>query len=313
MAGLARVIARCLDPQPERRYQTAAELARALAGCRDLSRMEKELPGGGRLVRAAGKHPFLWLVLLTLLPHFLGSVVNISYNGLRIDLAPEQRAAFARITLGYNVVIYPLCVWLIYRLLAPLVRGWRRLEGPEPLDGSPRAELRRRVLWFPLGVGAVAVIGWLPGAVLFPLGIDLLAGPVGGAVYGHFLISFTIAGLIALTYSVFGVHFIALRILYPRLWGDGQELRQQAGPELARLGRRLWVLQVLAGLIPLATAALLVGTRPDPAWGSSNGNFRLLVVGLIGLGMAGLVLTISVSGFLSRTLTVLVGEGRRES
>ncbi len=111
--ALAQVIGRCLEPQPQGRYQTAAELTRALEGCRELRRVARELPPGGRLVRSAGRHPFWWLAVLALLPHCLGSIVNISYNGLRIELSPEQREAFARITLCYNFLVYPLCLWLL--------------------------------------------------------------------------------------------------------------------------------------------------------------------------------------------------------
>jgi serine/threonine protein kinase len=308
--GLARVIGRCLEPQPEDRYQTAAELVRALEGSAELRRVARELPPGGWIVRSAERRPFLWLAILALLPHCLGSIVNISYNGLRIGLTEAQWQAFARITLAYNVLIYPLCLLWLWRLVAPVVRGWSRLTRRGGLRGPPLTELRRRVLRLPGGAAVVSVVGWLPGALLFPLALDYCAGPVGSTVYGHFLISFAIAGLIALTYSVFGVHFVVLRILYPRLWDDGQELRQRAGPELASLGARLWALQGLAVLIPLAAAMLLVGTGPEQLPGTSYRDFRWLVIGLIGLGTAGFVLAVTVSGFLSRTLVALTG-GKR--
>ncbi len=311
--ALAQVIGRCLEPQPEQRYQTAAELTRALEGCRELRRVAKELPAGGKLVRAAERRPFLWFALLALLPHVLGSVVNISYNALRIDLTPAQREAFARVTLGYNLLVYPLCLWLLYRLVIPVVRGWRGLTGAAAPEGPQLAELRRLVRRLPWGAALISALGWLPGGLVFPLVIDDRAGPIGAAVYGQFLISFTIAGLIALTYSVLGVQFLVLRVLYPRLWGDGQEFRRQARSELAGLESRLWGLQLLAGLIPLAAAALLVDTGPEQLPGGNYQDFRLLVTGLIGLGTTGLVLAVTVSGFLSRTLAVLTGGERREA
>jgi serine/threonine protein kinase len=310
--ALAHVIGRCLQPQPERRYQTAAELTRALEGCRELRRVAKELPPGGRLVRSTEQRPFLWFAILALVPHVLGSIVNISYNGLRIDLTPAQRDAFAGVTLCYNLLVYPLCLWLLYRLVIPVVRGWRGLTGSAAPEGPALAELRRLVRRLPWGAALLSALGWLPGGLVFPFVIDWRAGPIGAAVYGQFLISFTIAGLIALTYSVLGVQFLVLRVFYPRLWGDGQEFRRQARSELAGLGSRLWVLQLLAGLIPLTAAALLVDTGPEHLPGRNYQDFRLLVIGLIGLGTAGLVLAVSVSGFLSRTLAVLTGGERRE-
>src|SRR5438045_3322682 len=77
-------------------------------------------------------------------------------------------------------------------------------------------------------------------------------------VYRHFLLSFTISGLIALTYSVFAVQYVALRALYPRLWVDTGGLRHQARDELKNLPRRLTVLQLLAGVIPLSGAILMI-------------------------------------------------------
>jgi hypothetical protein len=302
--SLVQVIGRCLEPQPEQRYQTAAEVARALEACRELRRVARELPSGGRLVRSAEHRPFLWLTVLALLPHFFGSAVNISYNGLLV-VTPDAREAFTRITLGFNLLIYPLCLWLLWRLLMPVVWGWRQVAGPTAPPGSQVTSFRRRVLQLPAGVAILSAVGWFPGGLLFPLALDYLAGPVGATVYAQFLFSFLIAGLVALTYSFLGVQFVVLRILYPRLWGDGQEWRERAGPELAPLAWRLWGLQLLAGVIPLTAAALLVGTGPDQLPGRNYHDFRLLVAGLIGLGTAGLVLAVSVSGFLSRTLVVL--------
>jgi hypothetical protein len=74
----------------------------------------------------------------------------------------------------------------------------------------------------------------------------------------------------------------------------------------------LWGLQVLAVLIPLAAASLLVGTGPEQLPGTSYREFRWLVIALIGVGTAGFVLTVTVSGFLNRTLAALTG-GQRMS
>src|SRR5262245_36715560 len=81
---LDRAVRRCLAPQPERRYQTGAALALALEGCRAQRRLERELPPPGWLTRAALRDPFLWLGLLALLPHALGSFVNISCNAFHV-------------------------------------------------------------------------------------------------------------------------------------------------------------------------------------------------------------------------------------
>src|SRR5206468_12266293 len=132
----------------------------------------------------------------------------------------------------------------------------------------------------------------------------LLSEPVPPAVFGHFLASFTISGLIATTYSYFGIQLFVLRILYPRLWADPQAPRQQARRELGRLLGRLGLFELTAGLIPLSGAVLMLSVGPADRL---TLGFRLLVIGLIGLGMAGFAAAPWASGRLSRTLHVLVG------
>jgi hypothetical protein len=245
-SSLATVIRRCLQPEPAQRYQSAHELAEALQGCRELRRIEKELPAAGPLTRAALRHPLAALILLTLLPHVLGSIVNISYNSLRIvsALTLDQQVAFTRLVLGYNLVVYPLCVVCLYWLVRPLWQTNHPLSGGEPSTEDLNARLRKRALSLPFWAVVLSCVGWLPGGLLFPLALHGLAGPLPPNVFGHFLFSFTISGLIALTYSVYGVAFVVLRVLYPRLWGDARGLRQTMAIELATMGGRLRILQI---------------------------------------------------------------------
>jgi serine/threonine protein kinase len=359
---LDRAIRRCLDPQPERRYQKAAELAQALEGCRQLRQVEKELPAAGPITRTARKHPFMILVLLALLPNILGSVVNISYNSVQIvgALEASQRQTFYHLLIGYNAVTYTLCLAVTFWLLAPLIRIWKELQSLETRrqgdaetgrqgdaekrrhgdtetrrrgvletkgegaretrkqgdletsSPSPRlrvsaspclpSAMRRRALALPLWAAGLSCVGWLPGGLLFPLLIDLAAGPLPSKVFGHFVFSFTISGLIALTYSGLAVQWIVLRILYPQLWTDGSGFRETARQELTSLDRRLRVWQFLAGLIPLAGAALILSVGPEEfsLW------FRILAIALIALGMAGLGLGLLIGSRIQQILVALV-------
>ncbi|HEV2949951.1 MAG TPA: serine/threonine-protein kinase, partial [Gemmataceae bacterium] len=350
---LDRVIRRCLDPQPERRYQKAADLAQALEGCRQLRQVQKELPAGGLITRLAMSHPFIILILLALLPNILGSVVNISYNSVQIvgALEASQRQTFNHLLIGYNAVTYTICLAVAFWLLVPLIRAWKELQSkakseilnpksetnpkfevaatdgtrkehglesvldPGAIRGSFRfqisnfgfrisdlAAMRRRVLALPLWAAGLSCIGWLPGGVLFPLLIHLTAGPISSKVFSHFLFSFTISGLIALTYSGLAVQWIVVRVLYPRLWMDGSRFRETARQELTSLDRRLRVWQFLAGIIPLAGAALMVSVGPE----EFSLGFRILAVALIALGMAGLGLGLLIGSRIQQILTALV-------
>jgi serine/threonine protein kinase len=304
------VLRRCLDGEPPRRYQKAAELADALEGCRELQRIDRELPPSRWLGRLVPAWPLLMICVLTLLPHALGSLVNITYNGLRIvsALTPGQQSVFFYFLLGYNLLVYGVAVAVFFRVVGPVLRTWHRLSGPDPPTAAEVTATRRQVLALPLWVIALSCLGWLPGGLLFPLAIHLFAEPVAPGVFCHFLVSFTVSGLIALTYSYFGVQFVSLRLFYPRLWIDGRGVRQQAREELRSVERRLWIFQALAGLIPLTGAVLMVQVGPEEFVAGNYHTFRVLVTALIALGMAGFGVALLVSNQLSQTLTVLTGK-----
>lgn len=244
------------------------------------------------------------------------------------SLAGTQQSVFARLVIAYNLAVYPACLAVLAWLVVPVVRVWRRLHEPgsrrvgrvsevhhDPTDGArgpiPPSEpsidesqvlvARRRMLTWPAWTVGLACAGWLPGGLVFPLGIHLFAGPVGAGVFGHFILSFTISGLIALTYSYFGVEFLVLRVLYPSLWVEAGSLRQAMAAELAGHGARLRWFQFSAGVIPLIAAVLLMAAAPDV---SSAPGFRLLATALLFAGMAGFGLALLAGNLLSRTLAV---------
>ena len=174
---LEGTVSRCLMPNPEDRYTTARVLARSLDGCRELRRIQRELPAPGPITRLAMRYPFTLLVAFAILPHVLGSVVNISYNELQIagDLSPAQNEIFLRTILVYNLVVYPFCFWACYRLVGPVWRTWRN-RGIEPAQCLEPTWTRRRALSLPLWAVGLACLGWLPGGILFPAAISYFDG-----------------------------------------------------------------------------------------------------------------------------------------
>jgi hypothetical protein len=308
------VVRRCLLAEPGKRYQSSADLAEALKGCLEHRHTEKDLPRGGLVTRATLRHPVLVGLVLMFVPQLLGSIVNISYNSLRIvvNLTPEQQTTFVHLILVYNALVYPLAIWIVLRLMAPVVRVWRQLNGPDIPDDAEVARVRRLVLRLPAWTVILSCLGWLPGGLIFPLALDWLAPPIAADVYLHFIISFTISGLIALTYSLFAVQFVVLRVLYPRLWVDARGLRRESREELGPLDWRLGVFQLLAGLIPLVGAVLMASVGPDEEFeAGSYGRFRVLVTALIAAGMLGFTAALSASRQLQHILSALIGSERR--
>jgi hypothetical protein len=242
-------------------------------------------------------------------PHVLASVVNVSYNALRIRLTDDQYLYFMQLVLAYNAVAYPLCIFLSIAVILPIRRLWRRLGRGDVLGSEAVAAARRQALRLPLWTILISSLGWLPGGLIFPLGLQLMTrDPVGLDVYTHFLVSFTLSWLIAMTYSFLAAQFLVLRILYPSFWAEAGDMRAVARTELAGLERRLGLFQFFAVLIPLAGAILMIGVSGDTFEGRDYPTFRLLVTALIALGMLGLGVAILATSRLRQTLTTLVGK-----
>lgn len=294
--ALDSAICRCLDPDPDRRYQTADELCEALQASRQLHVIRQALPVPGKLLQMATRKPLLMLILAVLIPSLLGSGINISYNLLRIvdSLTADQKEVFNHMLLAYNLTIYPICVGLLaYRALPIFRRG----------QVEDREVVRRRIVSLPVWIVALGALGWLPGAVVFPLGLHLAAGPLSATIFGHLVIDFLLSAMIAVTYSYFGAEAILLRVLYPRFLIDQPMPQRAARRELRRISLRIKIAQVVAAMIPLLAAILVVLIEPA----EREGEFRFLVTVLIALGMIGFCFSMTAVGVLQRTLQALTG------
>lgn len=319
---LDRTIRHCLEPDPGQRYQTAAELARALEGCREWHRSHKELPPAGPLTRATYHDPRLFCVVLPLLPQLVAAVVDLTYNHLWLSSHPEGarwHSTFTWLALGYTAAALVATGWAAHALCAPLWQAWDLLRQGADMDADRLAAVRRWAVRIPLWALVLSCLGWLPGGILVPLVLAALVGPVGGEVFLHLGLSFTLAGLIALTYTVYVAIFVVFRVGYPELWSDAQRMWQTASTELAALRKWLGGLQMLAGLVPLtAGAALLlsqIGGRPEQGSAPGYRVFQVLLLTLILLGMVGSGLAAWAHSYLQRTLAALTGDsfvsGRR--
>jgi hypothetical protein len=299
---LERSIARCVNPSPDERFPSGAELGEQLDGCRRLRQAERQLPPVKKVFQPILRRPFLWLILLVMLPQFVGSAVNITYNATQIvgHLSQRQRELFVELVFNYNAIVYPIALVLFVLGVRPVWRCWGALSRAETVADAEVEAARRRALRLPRFIAGLVALGWFPGGVLFPLLIDALAPELGWRAQAHFVVSFWMSGLIALAYSLCGVQFIAVRALYPGLWTDARQFGDTARRELAPVTTQLAWIQVLAGSIPLLAAVLvvLVGDSDDRT-------FQLLVVALIVLGMAGSHITNIVTRRLSRVVAAL--------
>jgi hypothetical protein len=250
------------------------------------------------------RRPFLWLILMVVLPQLAGSAVNIAYNATQIGgkLTPEQKQLFTQLIIGYNAIVYPIALTLFILAVRPVWKCWNALASAEPLADGYVESARRKALRLPLWTAALTAFGWFPGGFLFPAIIFLAHPPLSMDTAGHFVTSFCMSGLIALAYSLCGVEFVVLRALYPGMWRNARDFEHSAKQELAAVPKHLFWIIVLAVAIPLLAAimSLVLGDNPVDM-------IRILAAGLIFLGIAGLGVAIVVSRVLSRVAQALTG------
>jgi serine/threonine protein kinase len=301
---LEQTICRCLAADPQDRFASGGELAEQLEGCRQQRQAERALPPASRtfpgfIVPWIMARPFLWFVLLVLLPQIVASVFNISYNASQIaeHLTQPQQRMFVQLVTIYNAVMYPVALALFGWAFFPVRRTWREMHAAAPLAPGRVAAARKQALRLPLWVAGLTAAGWLPGGVLFPAVISARTGMLELEAWMHFVASFTLSCLIALAYSLCGSQFVIQRALYPRMWDDVRHFTATARQELAPMASRLVWIQRLAGSAFIA-AVLVLGLSD----GETSSAFKGLVIGLILLGMFGYQLATRVT----RSLTDIV-------
>ncbi len=290
---LASVIRKCLAHDPLDRYASASALAAALAGTRYLLDVRRALPPAGRLVRFAQARPVVALAVAGLLPHVFASILNIAYNTVNIHLEGEQKHAFESLIIAYNVLAYPVCALILLSLLNAMQV---RLSELPRLRADEVDDVRRRVRRFggwAIGLGA---IGWLPGILVFPAGIDAQAGPIASSVYAHFAVSFMLSGLVGIVFSYLAIEWVVFRTLLPRLGNPDANPAVHMAEEVRPLTAPFGPFLVLACVVPLTGAVLLVALSED----AMTLGFRLLVALLIGLGALGVGLAEQLTRQLAR-------------
>jgi serine/threonine protein kinase len=295
--ALEQSICRCLAPEPKDRFQSGAELADQLEGCRQYRQAERALPPAKKIVTSMLARPFLWFVMLVIAPQLFASAFNIYYNFGQIAyyLDDSQEAMFLQLVNIYNAVMYPVAIALFAWAFFPVRRVWREMHAAAPLPAGRVAAARSQALQLPLWVTGLSAAGWLPGGLLFPAVISARTGMLDFGVWMHFFASFTLSGLIALAYSLCGSQFVIQRALYPRMWDDVRQFTATARKELAPMAARQTWIQLLAGSALVAALLLLIFSPDEPI-------FRAIVGSLIVLGWFGF----QVASHVSRSLTDIV-------
>lgn len=283
---LARILARCLAPDRDLRWESGRELAGQLDLCLDQRARDLLDPPRDRWERRL-RGWAVWIVLLAnLIPNGFGAVFNFLYVKRSIvpHLLPATQARFDTLAALVNGTAFPVGIALIVWLAVRVMRGLRRLESRSTVSRAQAAAWRRECLRLGERCAMICVSLWTIAGVSYPLAMRLQSLEISRSDAVHWAASLAVSGLIAVAYPFFGVTYFAVRSVYPGF------LHHQApgtadADELARLKNRLGVYLIVAASVPLLAIGGLTMVAADSTAGTGAIIGFLCLGGIVGLAV----------------------------
>lgn len=279
--GLGEIVRRCLEPDPDHRFSSGAALASSIDLCLQPEARRLLQDQGTPWKRLIIRWPLSSIVIATLIPNLVGAVFNFLYNRGEVQtLIPDADATFMRIQSVINFITFPTGILSAGWLVGSVTRA-TRVDIQSKLSATELAKQRRRCLELGNMASIVGMTLWLVAAPAYPILLHMLYGDVPAAIYGHFLASLTLCGLIAAAYPFFAVSLMALRCFYPALvrW---ESISADELPALKNLARASWFHLVLAASVPMLAVTILALSGLD----RRTALVQLAAGGAIGFGMA---------------------------
>lgn len=281
--GIRLIIHKCLAANPDRRFQSAAALAQAFDGCREIRDILKSYPRSGWGLILAMRFPWLAMTLCWFLPQVAASFVCAVYLSGSIDSIALWGGFYP-----FAFIYFALSIaWMFW--LTPLmdycfhpVKAFENAEaGPQTRNRALRVSrfsfLVFCFLWLP---GHVLSFGWQSEGILNMNPAELL----------HPIFVCGFSALIALSVSVLLTQLVALHAVYPCLWLGSSSIRDTAGGELYSLKRRLRKYYFLLIVAPAVAAVLAMLDPGRPAF-----DLNLLLSSFAGILLAGILIDYTVS------------------
>jgi adenylate cyclase len=248
------------------------------------------------------RHPLVAFFVLGILSNAAGSVFSILYNDwliVRHYLTPPQQAAFWQVVWAYNLVAYPLCLALMVVLLRPLARCRRHLCGAGPVSPGLLARCQRRLINLPGLQVCINFLGWIPGAVVFPLGIGLLGGwddigPIGW----QFAVSFLVSALLTTVQTYFVLEAFLFKYVYPDFFRQDRPADVAGGVFRITFRQRMILYWLAVALVPL-TALLVVELNATADHADWLDDLRRLALGVTAVAV---VSSAAIGAVTGRTL-----------
>ncbi len=283
-ASVVEVLKKCLAPEADDRYQSAAELARELDLCLK-PRAHSLLHGRGAWRTIFKRHPVITLVSIGLLPNIVLSALNIAYNwqGIVNQLSTEEQRVFFRSQiLVVNSVMYLIGLGYVVRTRGRLLQTLARLARARPVE-PPSDDMMRKCLTFGGAVALISVLLWGISGFIFPTWMQYRLGEgnnISVEHFRHFVVSNMLCGVIAATQSYYVVTFLAVRYCYPWLM-QARTIESHDASDLADLVRRGRIVLGITMSIPFVALCAVVLLNFDRLVIGALGG-----VGLVGCGLA---------------------------
>ena len=289
---------RAIKFESKDRYSSAREFGETLKGVASLNRatLNRNKILSRWPLKFLSQHPVISLILAGLLPHVVASALQIAYNQAEIISRLNKPAGdlFNWLLFVVNPVAYPICAALVIAYILYGLRPWLKLKQGRPCLEMDLAAARKHLLQIPALCSIVGTLGWLGGAITFPVAIYCFAGGFDSNVLIHFILSFMISCAIGVVFSYSLILAIAIYVIYPTCFQTPHKFTEFAEAEIGPFRQRFAALSSVAGLIPLLGASLVIATfNPMDLTIDQRSSlspelaFKSLVVGLICSSMIG--------------------------
>ena len=263
------------------------------------------------------KRGLMVAIVAPLLPNLVGSVFNIWYNFSNIKplLTENQMERFLDAVTIYNLIVYPVLVTGVAIWAKSIGRTRNKLLAGEAVWPDEMLRAQQKVINLPWGLVTISCIGWFLCIPVFLIVMYASAEPLHPHIKVHLPISFIVAGLIAVTQSLFVAEICSLRLLYPTFFPNGGAAETEGGYTLGLVGKGLiWALSaVVCPVISLLLLLLAPVETRDAEWFAWFSWFAIAVAvvsisfGLISAVLIGRLVTEPVNHL--REAAHRVGEG----
>ena len=218
-----------------------------------------------------------------ILANLAAAVLQIAYNKVHIidSLSPRQAHLFLEIVPPWNLLDFSIAYAFVRRSNAELRRAWRNQRELSPAGAAAKcAETMRLAARYT----RIVVIFWCISFALFYAALALSGDPLPRGVLAHFFASFVLGAGIASSYSKLSCDAVMIRCVYPRFLGRVDDFERIVARDFATADAGQRWLRLATGAIPLAAAALIVGSGLSSA---GQATYDAAIVTLILLGVIG--------------------------